>query len=140
MRSHAHVDFRAIPAKLNFIHAGGHKINSPAGVLSHVLRYWHFARMKSVSLIPNQDRQRVIGFAGVLNVDFFKAIVVVAVSNGIRQGLSHCNNECCLAPANPRYQFWIGSKSFDHVRNFSQLTPHRDLSLQFTGHLNHVRH
>ena len=102
MRSHAHVDLGAIAAKLNFIHAGGHKIDSPPGVLSHVLRYRHFARVKPVSLIPNQDRQRVIGFAGVLNVDLFKAIVVVAVSNGIRQGLSNRNNECRLTPANPR--------------------------------------
>ena len=102
MRSHAHVDFRAIPSKLNFIHAGGHKINSPTDVLSHVLRYRHFARIKSVSLIPNQDRQRVIGFAGVLNVNFLKAIVAVAVSNGIRQSLSHRDKECCLTPANLR--------------------------------------
>jgi len=101
VRSHAHVDFRAIPSKLNFIHTGGHKINSPTDVLSHVLRYRHFARIKSVSLIPNQDRQRVIGFAGVLNLDFLKAMVVVAVSNGIRQGLSHRDNECCLTPADP---------------------------------------
>jgi hypothetical protein len=36
-----------------------------------------------------------------LNVDFFKAIVVVAVSNGIRQGLSHRDDECCLTPADP---------------------------------------
>jgi hypothetical protein len=61
MRSHAHVDFRAIPAKLNFIHTGGHKIYSPTGVLSHVLRYWHFGQNKSVSLIPNQDRQELSG-------------------------------------------------------------------------------
>ena len=74
MRSHAHVDLGAIAAKLNFIHAGGHKINSPTDVLSHVLRYRHFARIKSVSLIPNQDRQRVLGFAGVLNVDFLKPL------------------------------------------------------------------
>jgi len=41
VRSHAHVDFRAIPSKTELHHAGGHKINSPTDVLSHVLRYWH---------------------------------------------------------------------------------------------------
>ena len=52
MRRHAHVDFRAIPSKLDLIHAGGHKINFPTDVLFHVLRYRHFARIKSVSPHP----------------------------------------------------------------------------------------
>jgi hypothetical protein len=98
MRSRAHVDFRAIPSKLNLVHAGGHKINPPSAVFSHILRYRQIVRIKSVSLIPNQDRQRVIGFAGILNVDFLKAIMAVAVSDGIRQGLSHRDMEWRLTP------------------------------------------
>ena len=74
MRSYAHVDFRAIPSKLHLIHARSHKINSPAAVFSHILRYRHIVRIKSVPLIPNEDRQSVIGFAGIFNVDFLKPL------------------------------------------------------------------
>jgi hypothetical protein len=69
MRRYAHVDFRAIPPKLNFIHARGHKMNSPSAVFPQILRYRHIIRIKSVTLIPNQDRQRVIGFAGVDRIE-----------------------------------------------------------------------
>ena len=100
-RNHAHVDFRAIPSKLDLIHAGGHKTNSSSAVFSHILPYRPIVRIKSISLIPNQDRQRVIGFAGILNAVFLKTIVAVAVSNGVREGLSHRDEECRLTPVDP---------------------------------------
>ena len=69
MCGYSHVDFRAILSKLDFIHVRGHKMNPPCPVFSQVFWDEDTARVKSVSFVSNHDRQRVIWFADVLNVD-----------------------------------------------------------------------
>jgi hypothetical protein len=51
-----HLDFRAAPSKLGFIHASSHKMNRPFPVFSQVLWYWDTARVKSGSVVSDHDR------------------------------------------------------------------------------------
>jgi hypothetical protein len=57
MSGHSHIDFRAIPSKLNLIHARSHKMNSSSTVSSLMsFGIGDVIGIESGSFITNQDR------------------------------------------------------------------------------------
>jgi hypothetical protein len=69
MPIHAHINFPAVVAKLDLVHARSHETNSSIPVFSNVFWRQNIPWVESASFISNQDRQGVIGFAGVADVD-----------------------------------------------------------------------
>jgi hypothetical protein len=66
--THSHVDFCAIPSKLDLIHAISHKMNSSFAVFPQVLWYWDsmqsIGRLRTWFLFPQMGQVMRIKFQG----------------------------------------------------------------------------
>ena len=56
MCDYFHLDLRAAPSKLDFIHARSHKMNPLSPVFSQVLWYGDTARVKSSSFVSDHNQ------------------------------------------------------------------------------------
>jgi len=86
----SHVDNGAASLKANFIHQGFHEIDTAAMSGLDIFRcgrVWDVVKVKSLSLIPDDDRDLVRPTAAA-NVHLFPRILMVAMNDGIRKGLA----------------------------------------------------
>jgi len=65
---HAHIDLRAVIAKLDLIHAGPHERNSPAPVFTNILWGSNVLLIEANSFIPDLNRQS-IRLKGATDID-----------------------------------------------------------------------
>jgi hypothetical protein len=86
----SHVDNGAASFKANFIHQRFHQVDSTAMAGLDIFkcgRVWDVVRVKSLSLIPDDDRN-FVSPAATANVHLLPRVSMVAMNDGIRQGLA----------------------------------------------------
>jgi hypothetical protein len=99
----SHIDDGAASLKANFIHQGFHQVDSTAMAGLDILRsgwVWDVARVKPLSFIPDDDRNFVNPTAAA-NVHLLPRIFMVAMNDGIRQGLAKCDFYVLLVSRDP---------------------------------------
>lgn len=88
-RGLSHIDDGAPSFKANFIHQGFHQVDSTTMTGLNVFRGGRIrdpVNLKSLSLVPD-DKRDFVSSTATANVNLLPGVLMVAVNDGIRQGL-----------------------------------------------------